>query len=206
MIQFIITFSWLLILSSLFIISLFHLTRHWIIINPDNTKKIEGDILKFWSYIIEMKKGEKRIYYLGNALVKKWEMLKHLKPNIAIKFQISNEKYSLSLVGDTNQKEIDDLESVLSCSTKWNDDNLFLYIDDPIYMLPKWIRFPLSQCSVCMASVYGSAIWWAFVYIQKDMFLWSNNIKYSYFYFWLIFIVVLSQINRIVYRKTLEYV
>lgn len=206
MIQFIITFSWLLILSSFFIISIFHLTRHWIVINPNNTKKVEGDFLKFWSYFIEMKKGEKRTYYLGDALSNKWEMLKHLQPNIAKKFQISKEKLSLGLIEETNQKEIDDLQAVLSCNSKWNDDNLFLYIDEPIYVFPKWIRFPLSQCSVCMASVYGSLIWWAFIYIQKDMFLWVNNIKFSYFYFWLIFIVVLSKINRIVYRKTLEYV
>lgn len=206
MIQFIITFSWLLILSSFFIISLFHLTRHWIVINPNNTKKVEGDLLKFWSRFIEMKKGDKRIYYLGDALSNKFELLNKLQPNIGKKFLLSKEKFSLGLIDTINQKEIDDLEAILSCKSKWNDNNIFLYIDDPIYVFPKWIRFPLSQCPVCMSSVYGSAIFWSFIYIQKEMFLWANNIKFSYFVFWLIFVVVLSKINRIVYKKTLEYV
>lgn len=206
MIHFFIEFSWLLILSSFFIVSFFHLTRNWIIINPDNSEKIEGDLLKYWSFIIEKKKKIKRIYYSGDALLNKMNMLIKMNYSIASKFSLSPEKFSIILNESLSDKEKEEIEILLSCRSEWNDKNMFLYIEDVIYFLPKWIRFPLSQCVVCMSSVYGSIIWWTTILMNKNMFNWSNNLKLSYFVFWVIFVVILSQINRIVYRKTLEYV
>ena len=95
------------------------------------------------------------------------------------------------------------LEKLLLCKIGWSEAEraYFFYNDYPVYMLPEWIRNPLSECVVCYASVYGSMIYWGFVYFQQDAFDWTENKIGAYFFFWIIFIVSNCFINGFLYRK-----
>lgn len=205
MIHFLLLFGMLSLLAAFFIISFYHLTRHWIIIEPDGSKTIGGDILKWWSYYWEYRLENTRSFYRGDSFYFKIKELERLYPMIHSNLAIINNRHLV--IPLEYQMKIPELELALGCTFQYDGDfKYLLYIEKEEYVLPEWVRKPISQCYICMSSVYGSLFWWGFVLLQKDAFSWSNDPKVTYFLFWMIFIVFLSGILRIVGKKSFEYV
>jgi len=205
MIHFLLLFGMLSLLAAFFIISFYHLTRHWIIIEPNGSKTISGDLLKWWSYYWEYRLEDEKEFYIGDSFSFKIKELERLYGNIHLNYSVISDHYlvlPLEVVG-----KIPELELALGCKFQYAGDfRYLLYIEKETYALPEWVRKPISQCYICMSSVYGSLFWWGFIFLQKDAFLWSNEPKTTYFLFWMIFIVFLSGILRIVGKKSFEYV
>lgn len=193
--EFIISISFLVVLTGLFLNGWHRVTRHFIVVQPDNTERVEGLLLKWWSYWIERVKGTKRIYYIGNALGEKYNELKRLLPAIGGQLSIDkNGEFLLVKEGaEISKEEVDKIERVLKIKVLSTKDAVFsFYIEEDIYYLPSWIRDPLSSCVICMSSVYGSVSYWSFVYLVDGAFNWTSHPISGIILIYIGFIVILS--------------
>lgn len=208
MLHFLLTFIILLLVSSFFICAIHYLTRHTIEVQPDNKIKVRGYIGKQWSMFWEKQTGTKIIYYSGDSLKHKHNFLEKTFPSIAHKFHLSIEDKSfvLNKTETLSKQEKDNFEKLIGCQYEINADAYFLFIEEPVYLFPEWVRNPLCSCVICMSSIYGSIIWITINNLSHNLFSWTNHKTLGFFLFWFVFIVLLSQINGIVYRKTVEYV
>ena len=199
MLTFLTSFTLLIVISSFFIVSFYHLSRHWTELTPSNEYVTKGDtFLKYWSIFFEKAVDTKQTYYKERALELKYESLLYLQPKIAHKLELSAEKLSLIIKEPLTQDDILKMEAVLSCKVSGNDIAKFLYIEEIIYKFPYWVRKPLSSCPKCMATPFGTIIYFS-VYHNFNNFLMK-------LFFYTIFVVVLSFVNRILYKETLKYV
>lgn len=206
MLLFLLTFIILVLLASFFICSIYHLTRSWIEIQPNNKRVLKGYILKYWSFFIEMQKGVEEIIYNREALENKLNDLKMMLPNIGNKFSLIVVTSTLTATG-LSKEDIVKAEQAIKCRiVNPVDDYYIFYTEEPVYYLPEWIRKPLSSCPICMASPFGTIIWFSFIHLTRHPFIWSNYPHQCIFLFYIIFVVILSQLNAIVYRNTFEYV
>lgn len=203
---FILSFILLTIVSSFFIISFYELTRHYVVIQPDGEEKKEGYILKWWSVWFEKVKRVNLLYYKGDSLKYKLSELNRAFPEIGNKIlpQIFPDETSLTIKGEITDKEQSMILAALLCKIKINIHEgksfLFLYIEEPVYYVPDLLRKPLSSCVVCMASVFGSIIWVSVNHLY-DVFEWTNHKYFGFYFFWVIFIAVLSKLNKYLYSK-----
>jgi len=204
-IQFLLSFIVLLLVSSFFIVSWYQITRHWIVIQPNGKEKVEGDLLKWWSYYIEKVKRVYMLYYIGEPLHHKFSELNRLLPNIGNKLTLDNDQHFKIKVG-LSEKELSDMSAVLSCKLQVGNNNIILYQEEPIYYLPKWAIKPLSGCYKCMASVYGSLFYWGIFYFVQDAFIWSNSPILAKFIFFNVFLITLYGLNCVIGKKSFQYV
>ncbi len=198
MIQFLIVLSILLPLTSLFIVAWYNITRHYIVINPDNTESVDGYIFKHWSVFFDTVYTTKVTYYIDGALKNKLQTLQITYPKIAERIEIVDNSFKIREA--VTEEVIYKIESALQVSLKEKDGLYFLYIEELIYLIPDIIRKPFSACVKCMASVYGGLIWCAVNYFT-DLFFWTNHDKLGFFFFGFIFCVILSQLNSYIWDK-----
>ncbi len=69
-----------------------------------------------------------------------------------------------------------------------------------IYKFPHAIRNPLSACIMCMASIYGSVIFWAFYYFHGTDIFWGHYFS-EVILTWLAYLLSLVPINYIIHKK-----
>lgn len=204
LLQFLTAYLLLIFSGSAFIVGWYIITRGERVVQPDGSIKAYGKIFRGWSLFWEATTGIKKIYYNGDRLSEKYNHLLYVRPKVGKKLQVNLEGMSLQVVhGESlTMEDRKAIEDVLGCETKLNGDYLFLYNQENEYRFPELVRMPISQCPPCMASVYGSFIWWSFVWLQHDAFSWTFKENFAKIFFWIIFCVILSCFNKIVYRKT----
>lgn len=200
MIQFLLAFSLLLPIASLFIVGWYNITRHFVIINPDNTESIDGYIFKHWSVFFDTVYGSKVSYYTDGALKNKLDTLRITYPRIADRIEIEGNAFFFKDRQSVTAEVLYKIESALQVSIKEKDGLYFLYVEELIYLIPDMIRNPFSACVKCMASIYGGAIWCAVNYFT-DLFTWTIHGKTGFFFFGFLFCVILSQLNSYIYGK-----
>ena len=206
MLQFIQIFSWLLLAGSLFIVSFYNLSRHYIEVQPDGTEKVEGYILKWWSYFWEnVPRGTSKVYYKGEALKEKLLLVQNTIGDI---LPINDGDCSFNLMYNstfhTNEEyrnHIKSLEKITNSKIDSNGTAYFMYIEEPIYRFHEWIRKPISQCYICMSSVFGSVIYFTFCSLYPKLYIWSEYPKFALILFWIVFIVLLTSVNKFLYKK-----
>lgn len=207
LLEFIIFFMLLTLVSSFFIVSFYELTRHYIVIQPDGTEKRGGLFLSSWSWYFEYVLKVNKLYYSGEPLQYKITELKRLLPPIAAKFLFPTGEEN-SFVADAETITEEDkvkIEAVLMCKlseTKHGDKSFwFLYLEEPLYLFPAIIRKPLSACVRCMSSFFGLSIWCSLNYLYNP-FSWTNHKIFAFILFMFIFVVSISKLNDFVYKKT----
>jgi hypothetical protein len=197
-------FFLLLLMASLFICGLYKISKHHVVIMPDGRHRIDGEILKWFSAFIEQTNGISCYQYEGEQLEEKVRVLFAADRKLKTKLQVSPEKMSLMVKsGQTiDSEERRFIEDICQVRTFVNADVIFLFLDVPKYVFPKWVRFPVISCPVCMASVWGSLFWWGFVYFQKTAFSWSAHPNLLHWVMWPIFCIALSFVNYLFIRKS----
>lgn len=204
--EFIIFFMLLTIVSSIFIVSFYEITRHYITIHPDGKETIDGYLLKRWSWYWEYVSKTGSSFYFGEPLEYKLKELKKMLPSIGDMFYVSQTAKSFWVLKD-NEIITDDIvekiEAVLMVRMKvgGHKNEFYLLLDYPIYLFPSWIRKPFSSCVRCMASFYGSIIWLLVNYMYSP-FGWTNHKIFAFLFFWCIFVCVLTKTNELIYKKT----
>jgi len=197
-------FFGLILMASLFICGLYKISRHHVVIMPDGKHRIEGDLLKWFSAFIEQTHGYTSYQYQGEQLEEKYRMLIAAdRKNLKHKLQVAPEKMSF-LIKDGQMLNVEErrfIDDVCQVRTRLNADVLFLFLDTPNYVFPKWIRFAVISCPPCMASFWGSLFWWGFVCFQQSAFSWSAYPEALHWAMWPVFCTALSFVNYLFARK-----
>jgi hypothetical protein len=183
----------------LIITGTFFVSGFYIITRPD---KIFSFWSKFWEKIIDIE----RSYYAGEELLNKFYYLKRDCHQVGVKIEAgvtAEDRVALrvvdgmSITGDDKMT----IREFLYCETEVISSSLFFYSNVNIYRFPEIVRYPLSACPPCMASVFGSLYWWCFVLLQQDAFVWSYNERTAYFLYWIFFCISLSFLNKFIDKK-----
>lgn len=200
---FILSFSLLALLTSLFINGWYKVTRHYIVVQPDNIETVEGYVLKWWSYWIEKVKRQKKVFYVTETLHNKYQELQRLLPKVSEKLDWDGHDYLIRKRGDLEltEEDFDKIERVLRVEIAKQSTLISFYIEEPIYRLPSWVRNPLSQCVVCMSSVYGSISYFAFVFLVNGAFDWTSHKKIAIIALYSFFLLILTVLTSFIARK-----
>lgn len=184
------------------------ITRGEYFIAPDGQWKKYGMILRDWSLFWEQpsrKTPEIKVFYRGAELHKKWEFLKKIRPDLYEKYLPSafhDSSLMAGLTGVVEKKDVEGIKDVLACEAIIDSQKYFrLYSIDYLYMFPAIIRKPISQCVICMSSVYGSGFYWLIVLETKGMFAWASKEFLAKLGFWVIFCLILACANKFIEQK-----
>lgn len=205
--EFILSFCLLSLVGSAAIYGWWIVTRGSWEITPDGKWKKTGMIFKYWSLFWEQYRKTKDVYFAGEELIKKYNLLKKVRPDLAQKLSLlhgSSDKWLNIMVNEPlSDKDMESISDVLLCKIDINSSRRVLgwYVEQPVYDWPEWIQKPLSSCPACMSSVYGTPIWALFLKLQKDAFLWTNYPITAKICFWLIFLLTLATANSYVHQK-----
>lgn len=210
MIQFFICYLILIFITSLFINGWFLITRGTLIPLPNGGYRKSGEVLGFWERFWERQIENEKIYYNQKAFSAKLVELEYLDKKLSEKFNFNNlyKRDYLFFIDKENPSAEEVTKCERLCSFKFlivyhqgHGYEYHPYSEYKAYKFPEWIRKPISGCVICMASVYGSIIYWCWVYLQKDAFLWVSNKTVGYLNFWLIFTISLACCNSFVSKK-----
>lgn len=199
MTDFLVTFLLLLFTASFFCSGWYVVTRGYYVKTPDEKIKTEGMIFGFWERFFEAKVSVKKVFYLGDEALKKFNHLLYLKPSTVSILGLKITENGFVLYNSINDQYILEIEKLLDCKVKvfYEQKYIMFYKEEDVYRFPELVRMPVSQCPICYASFYGSAIYLSFLSIQKHCFDWTFNKNIAYFVFYIIFIVSLAFFNKI---------
>lgn len=197
LLQFIVTYLLMVICGCLFTIGWYIVTRGEWYIQPDGKWKKYGQIFKNWSLFWEQYRQEKKIYYREEELKKKMDLLAKVRPDLYTVTSVWR-----GVARKLTKEDMPAIKDVLACEVKWvASDEFLLYLTEPVYTFPAWIRKPLSQCPTCMSSVYGSLLYWFVIAQAKGIFAWSLKENLAKFGFWIIFCLILACGNDYLSQK-----
>ncbi len=201
--QFLLTFLILTVISSAAIVGWFQVTRGEWTITPDGKWKKTGMIFKYWSLFFEQYRKTKTVYYFGDGLQEKFEFLKKVHPKIVTgRLQYDQSRIWAHSGNVITPAELELIRDALQCTVAVGlKGELILSKQEPIYDFPEWIQKPLSSCPACMASPYGTAIWLAFLKLQRDAFVWTDFPLLSKICFYIIFLLTLACANSFIAQK-----
>src|SRR6185503_2363955 len=193
--MFIAFFVLLLGCSSFFILGFYVITRGREIEMPNGEIRAVGKIFKGWSLFWEQTVGTKKIYFIGNHLLEQYENISRA-PEVGSKLTVSPDEKNLILVEPLSKDELRVIKEITGYNILVESPNsLHIYQEEPEYYFPEFIRFPLSQCPPCMASVGGIIIYWVIILLQPNIFAWTPHKVLAYIFFWVFFTVSLSATN-----------
>lgn len=197
--EFILTFLALIAISSGACIGLYICTRGQWEITPDGKWKKTGMIFKNWSLFWEQYRKTKTVYYAGEGLKQKFDLLNKVHPDIASRLLLREN--DLKFNGIINTKEHPLIEDCLLCKVElWNGGGegmrFMLTTEVPVYDWPEWVQKPISSCPTCYAGPYGTAIWLVFLKLQRDAFAWTDYPLFGKIAFAIIFLLSLSACNN----------
>lgn len=193
----------LLLLSTLIITGFYIITRGEKITLPNGKYRHRGKILKAWSLFWEQITDYNHIYYKGAELEKKFQYLLQCNADFCDKlFYDKKEDCYLQIRQTLSIVDISYIKDVLQCEAVMDvlGKSLLLYNEEPNYYFPEWLRFPLSQCPPCMASIGGTMVYWPVMLFAGNVFAWANYVPAAYIYFWIIFCFALSALNKLAYN------
>ena len=73
--------------------------------------------------------------------------------------------------------------------------------DEPKYKFPKWLRYPVSECVMCMASIYGTIIFLIAIFIFKNQELRYGYSSIELFFILAAYLLCLTCANYVVHQK-----
>lgn len=200
--SFLISFLVLIMLGACFIIGFYIITRGERIQQPDGSVVTTGKILRGWSLFWERQTGTTKVYFRGKTLRDKFNFLVDCNAELGKKLGLQEGDASLTIGAMTIASEdIRYIQDLLHCQVEVDSAGcLFLYLYEPTYYFPEFLRYPLSQCPPCMASVFGSLVYWGILLQYPEAFAWSNAPYFGIFYFWVFFCISLAAGNKLLYN------
>lgn len=203
--SFILFYCILLLIGTLAITGFYIVTRGERNVLPDGRIRLTGKIFKRWSLFWERTTGVQRLYFQNDRLKEKYKWLCDYNSFLAAKLEISADSNRLEISGqqDVTPEDLGYIRDMLMCDVHLDraGRSLSLSVDEPIYYFPEWLRFPLSQCPPCMASVGGSLIYWSLIFLPQYPYAWSSSPEIAYFLFWLLYMLSLAALNKLVYNQ-----
>lgn len=191
-----------LCLSALIIIGFYIITRGERSIQPNGGVRLKGKIFKRWSLFWERTIGTTPVYISEEQLKEKYRWIRECNQDIGDKLRPNAIGTSLEILGTLQYKDLLYIQDVCRCNTRVDAAGvLFLFVDEPQYYFPEWLRYPLSQCPPCMASIGGSLLYWPVMLLAANTLDWTSAPHGAvYCYFWVLFCLALSALNKLFYN------
>lgn len=198
--SFLILFALLSLTSSFAIIGFYVVTRGKKVQMPNGDYKTVGKIFKGWSLFWEKKIGIRKLYFSGEPLQQIYESIKSINGEFAHRLSLSEDSEMLIISKPLGKEGEQYIREITGTYTRIEANKLFLYMEEPEYYWPEFIRYPLSQCPPCMASVGGTIIYWPIVIFSNNLFAWATYKDAAYVFFYLFFCIALSALNSMLHR------
>lgn len=184
---------------------------------PNGQSAPVNDMIFYPLYeLITREKGKNAIYYSGSELRKLHRIIVRKMPlphadeilEDALKFNNGRSSDALKLWTENTVDYLDDqeikMETALFVPEKIEGPDLSdkrygtirLYKEYPVYVLPRIIRKPLIECIKCMASIWGTLIYWPAV-----LLLFHFQFRWEMVPIWIVFCFSLSYVNTFLYHK-----
>lgn len=195
-----------LVLAALIICGFYIITRGEKIVQPDGSIIRKGKIFKQWSLFWERTTGTRSVYYCGATLEEKLAWLKQINSGVGSKLSLNAAQTGLVSIGVFGDADLSYIKEMLGCEIKVEEPagtgpvSFLLYVKEPVYYFPEWLRFPLSQCPPCMASVGGTLLYWPLVLFSGNIMSWTDRPVWAYIFFWITFCLALSALNKLAYK------
>lgn len=204
-ITFLLEFLAMLLIGMLVISGFYIITRGEKSVQPDGKIRYTGKIFKQWSLFWEQTNGTHLVYYSGETLAEKYRVLVSYNSMLAAKLEVLDGQVLRIIREDSiSYEDMFYIKEVLACEAgvkvSGSDQHIYLYLKEPIYYFPEWIRYPLSQCPPCMASVGGTLIYWPFILMLGSVYNWSIYPTMAYLFFWVVYMLALSALNKLAYK------
>jgi hypothetical protein len=203
LLPFLLSFLILLVIGSLCIVGFYIITRGQKETQADGTIKRTGKVFKGWSLFWEQQVGYQKIYYNGPALKEKLKLLQQWNDELAQKIMCleTPEGYKLLTREKLAAPDVSYIKDALSCEIEYQDnETLKLYELQKDYVFPEWVRFPLSQCPPCMASIGGTLLYWPIMLQVDSAGFWSLYPGSSLLFFWVVYCCSLAALNKFFYN------
>lgn len=196
------SFFLLLIISPIVIVGWYAITRGRIEYNPDGTPYRTGKIFKGWHFMWTQYKGV-NMTLRGRKLTDLYVKMKD--DGVAVDgFDCALESYlTFKELSDVDRCYIQSKYKIFLLPILANGDNYQVKVLHKVFIFPEWVRDPLSECPTCMASIYGSFIWWLIQFVTEfNMFAWAG-IWYGWtsVIFWVGFCLGCAFLNTILAKK-----
>ncbi len=200
MITLFLTFLVLLILGPIFITGWYIVTRGYYDIEPNGAFVKRGKILKDWSIFWEDIDHYKPMYFFGQQLEKKLEDIKRLCPSLKTRFSMNQGDASLLCPAPLSEEEETVVQKAILSSLLIKGNDVFVYIERPVYRFPEWVRMITSSCLPCMSSVYGSLFWWVSYFVSVYLFKFDMNFA-GWLVLWPFYVMSVAAINYFIDKK-----
>ncbi len=207
--QFFAIYAFMLLIGSAFCIGFYIITKAEKGTSPDGKIEYYGKIFKWWGQFLQMEKRWPKVtHFTGYELAKKGREIGRTIPRLKGAFFLSTDgKWLGCRQGiELTEDEVDTIKMANRCqAVGFKDETMYaiqLYEEESDYVFPEWVRMPLGQCPPCMASVFGSLIYWGIYFVQPGLFSWAYRPVAAVWGFWVLFCISLSCLNVVFYKKT----
>lgn len=200
-----VAYGLLLIFSAIAINGLHITTRGEMETLPDGSTARFNDMI-FYKFLqlVSKEKKKKRIYYQAEQLQKLTRTMLKKMPlpppdsieNAYLRYNNGRGQDAVRLWQSTTIEYMDEQEIKLDAEYDAIElyGRVMFYKEYPVFYLPKYVRKPLLECIKCMASIWGSLIYWP---IMLSLFGYH---PYE-FAIWIPFCFSLSWLNTFFYHK-----
>jgi hypothetical protein len=188
---------------------------------PDgSTGKVNDMIFYSLLQLVKKEKGTRRIYYQGEELKK---LLRITAKRVSVpppdsiadaylRYDNGRAFQAITLWKENASDYLGEQDIVIDSTERFLGDPAYdnwgvpvgeipkpyaeicFYKEYPIYYLPKYVRKPILECLKCMASVWGTLIYW-------PVMLFFFPFDWLMFPLWILFCFSLSWMNTFLYRK-----
>lgn len=166
MIQIILFYSLLIILSAVIINGFYSITRGRWEVKPDGTREWVGKIFKGYHYWLQ-RHDVKTVAYSGEEFLKALAPLKSFfdekniiafDVNFIVVKRMEDVKLALFYLFAASKGIMVDVKPIPDGGWKGNHI-IGIYKEVHEYKMPEWVRDPLGMCINCLASVAGTLLW-----------------------------------------------
>lgn len=203
---FIFVFVLLLLVGPVIICGWYAITRGRTEYRADGTPYYTGKLFKGWSRFWNSSKSRMPETLVKGGLIQATiKIQKEFKVGIFPDFD-SGQVWCEPLIGiylKERRYYIEELTGSKINFTREDGTTFMLSRSEKKYRFPEWVRDPLSECPTCMASVYGSIIYWSVQFLSHfrlTLWAWPWH-GYALIIFWIFYCTGCAYLNTILVKK-----
>ncbi len=211
MIQLLLLYFLMIVLTSIFINGFYNITRGRWIYKPDSNKEWVGKIFSFWSKLLQHHKVN-ILFYKGGEFYKQVTKLKEFFSDTDIIEILDNAIIVNKMEAKTLElfKVFAASNDILFTSREYGNGRLIsVYKEEIEYTIPNYVRAPLGECLACMSSFYGTLCWiiWYQITVQvsdiniTDVSATLLGLSFSAkVVMWVFFCISISYLNEVIFN------
>jgi hypothetical protein len=211
--QFFTSYLLFLLASSIAITAFFCVTRGEEEVQPDGSVRRYGKILKGYYFFWFKRKGVREIQYAGDELAALMESIReHFDGEIRLIGDVFKKETIRSF--QTNESFVHAIPFLRKkLDVEFRSENakdstleMAVFIEEPVYVFPEWLRTVMAGCITCTPTIYGNIIYWTAVAAFKNSILYNslfgifNNATVGVIMVWIAYWISLAWLNTVLWN------